>query len=266
MIGVPVFTVLAAFCAFGWNYYGLKIKNEEKKTQSSSKPQTIQNVFVEGDVVYGNKNINHISKKTNEKTNEKAKVEEAKVEKIKTESLAEDVLLDIYNMNDRPNPYFKYKNGDLDFQYLINAVGNSVGYLLSTTFTLVKTENGKPNDFKIFNTTELGGNDLIYKDKPIGFGKQVTNFVEVLLNNSFVVIDIKYTNTKRTHEFVLRKMYMLDKKYANTKVPEASRQQFKIIDEYLKNEKNTVGVDFKLNDKTAYNSRSRCTTSPKKRF
>src|SRR5579863_2820722 len=75
MIGVPVFTILTAMCAFGWNYYGLKIKEVDtlKKGNIASK-NTYQNskiYNIGGDLVYGDKNtvINKnyaINKKLNE--------------------------------------------------------------------------------------------------------------------------------------------------------------------------------------------------------
>ena len=34
MIGVPIFTILAALSGFGWNYFGLKIKEIEAKNKS----------------------------------------------------------------------------------------------------------------------------------------------------------------------------------------------------------------------------------------
>src|SRR5690242_20581683 len=76
MIGVPVFTVLAALCGFGWNYYGLKIKEQEavekkiSETKSDSS-STVNNVYnISGDVVQGDKNtvIEQPSNPTTSKT------------------------------------------------------------------------------------------------------------------------------------------------------------------------------------------------------
>ena len=68
MAGVPLFTILAALCGFGWNYYGLKIKelekvhNERIKDSISSKKDSIKSnntYYVSGDLVKGNKSIKH---------------------------------------------------------------------------------------------------------------------------------------------------------------------------------------------------------------
>jgi hypothetical protein len=69
MIGVPVFGILGILCAFGWNYYGLKIK-ELEKTQSTVKNEKnisqdtldkreTTTYIVSGDVVHGNKTTKH---------------------------------------------------------------------------------------------------------------------------------------------------------------------------------------------------------------
>jgi hypothetical protein len=61
MFGVPVFTILAAICGFGWNYYGLKIKEvdalkNEKKAVSKDTTKNVKNTYnISGDLVYGGK-------------------------------------------------------------------------------------------------------------------------------------------------------------------------------------------------------------------
>ena len=61
MIGTPIFTILVALCGYGWNYYGLKIKEvdalkKESMTASKDTSQNIKNVYnIGGDIVYGDK-------------------------------------------------------------------------------------------------------------------------------------------------------------------------------------------------------------------
>jgi len=60
MFGTPIFTILVAICAFGWNYYGQKIKEAEgiKQNNISSRDtfQYKKNVYnIGGDLVYGDK-------------------------------------------------------------------------------------------------------------------------------------------------------------------------------------------------------------------
>ena len=66
MIGIAVFGILGILCAFGWNYYGLKIKELEKiqSTEKSIYQDTLAKTNtttynVSGDVVQGNKITKH---------------------------------------------------------------------------------------------------------------------------------------------------------------------------------------------------------------
>ncbi|WP_396194082.1 hypothetical protein [Flavobacterium sp.] len=187
-------------------------------SETDTKP--FQKIYVSGDIVYGDKM--------------------PKVEK--------EAFLDIYDSNSKPNPYFRYENNSLDFQYVVNAVGDSIAYIVSTTFTLVQFKDGLPIDFKIFETKKLTGDDLIHKDKPHFFGKQNGNLPIELLNNLFIVIDVKYLNQDKSSEKILRKIYSIDIKYVNRNIPQASAEQYSLISKYLSEQKNTLGITFKLND------------------
>src|SRR5471030_894419 len=77
MIGTAIFTILAAICGFGWNYYGLKIKEaddlkKENKAVSKDTSQNIKNVYnIGGDVVYGDKKtVINKNEASNKKLNE----------------------------------------------------------------------------------------------------------------------------------------------------------------------------------------------------
>src|ERR1022692_3874823 len=60
LYGVLIFTILAALCAFGWNHYGLKIKELEKDTSG----KTTNNYNIKGDLINGNKIITKTETKT----------------------------------------------------------------------------------------------------------------------------------------------------------------------------------------------------------
>jgi hypothetical protein len=61
MFGIPIFTTLAILCGFGWNYYGLKIKEadavkQKDKITSKDTPQSRKDVYnIHGDLVLGDK-------------------------------------------------------------------------------------------------------------------------------------------------------------------------------------------------------------------
>jgi len=237
MIGTPIFTILAALCVFGWNYYGLKIKDHEKSIQKNNKDfiqvsPTVQNVYnIGGDYLERDKN--------------KSTLKESEVTKLKIAPT--ETIIDIASINNQLNPYFKYNNNELDFQFSVNAVGNSIGYILSTTFTLVNTDiNRKPIDFKIFKMNEMSGNDLIYKEKPLRFGQQAGNLTEPLLNTLFVVIDIRYTDQAKMDEKTLRKIYSINSSNILKNVPEATTKEYQTINKFLSEEKNTLGEIFKI--------------------
>jgi hypothetical protein len=186
--------------------------------ETEDKP--FQKIYVIGDIVYGDKS----SKK------------------------GKDAFLDIYDSSTKPNPYFKYNDNSLNFQYVVNAVGDSIAYIVCTTYTLVQFKDNVPIDFKIFDTTKLTGDDLIHKDKPHYFGKQNGNLPIELLNNLFVVIDVKYLNQDKSIEKILRKIYTLDIKYSNKNIPQASAEQYSLISNYLAKQRNTLGIAFKMNE------------------
>ncbi len=230
MIGTPLFTILAATCAFGWNYYGLKIK-EFEKSQPKVETPTIQNVYnIKGDYVSGNKKV---------KSSDAKILTEIQI----SEKVDSEIIVDIGNFDNRINPYFRYSDNQLDFQFAINAV-SGIGYILSTTFTMVKTQDKKPIDFKVFKMRELTGEDLIYKEKPLNFAQQAGNLTEPLLNSLYVVLDVKYTNKEKSTEKSLRKIYSMDSKFALKFVQEASASEYATINKYLAEEKNTLGQRF----------------------
>ena len=227
MICTPIFTILTAFSAFGWNYYGLKIKEIEtqKKVQTSNYKEsiiTIQNVFnVGGDLVKGDKNVGKRLNKKNE-TNTLTPINFS------------EATLDIGNTNSKPNPYFTYENNLMDFIVDVFVVGNSIAYVESKTLTLVRfNKENLPFDSKSFHATDIHGNDLIYSNKPFSFSQKMGNLTAPLFENLFVVIDIKYSNEAKTLYKSLRKIYSVKIEYAKSILPQATAEQYSTIDKYL---------------------------------
>jgi hypothetical protein len=229
MIGTPIFTILTALCGFGWNYYGLKIKETDAlKAQQKQSPNTstaVKNVYnIGGDMVYGDK------KTIINKQEEKAPI--VKHEPFKP-NLSETVL-DIGNTNLGPNPYFTYDNNLMDFVVAVYAVGNSIGHFKSKTLTLVRCDtSGNPIDSKAFKATDFSEEDLIYKEKPFVFSQKMGNLTSQLFDSLFVVIDIKYTNESMTFEKELRKIYSVKLEYAKQKIPQATAEQYSRIAKFL---------------------------------
>ncbi|GGH48218.1 hypothetical protein GCM10011364_23620 [Mangrovimonas yunxiaonensis] len=209
MIGVPIFTILAAICGFGWNYYSLKIKEVEKKERSNEPSKSIENIYnVSGDVIQGTKN-NIIDNN-------------------------EVFVLEIGNTNVGPNPYFTYSKNEMDFIVTAIAVGKTVAHIKSKTLTLVMlNENQKPIDKKAFFATDLNDKDIIFKERPFTFSQKMGNLPKELFKNLYVVIDIEYSNETNTKHKLLRKIYKVETNLAEKKLPQIDGEKYDIISDFI---------------------------------
>jgi hypothetical protein len=200
---------------------------DSRERSGKNKTKSVQKVYnIQGDYVEGDKNVTNNSKPQN-----------AKVEPI----------IDIGNLNGRPNPHFKYKNNLLDFQFALNSVGDTIAHISQTSFTMVKIdENENPFDFKIFRMKNLPDDYLIYKGKILSFGQQVGNLTVGLLNNLFIVLDVDYTNETKDLKKSLRRVYRINSSLIMKSIPEATGDEYDMINKYLSEEKNTLGEPFEL--------------------
>ncbi|MEY8847311.1 hypothetical protein AB9K26_00725 [Psychroserpens sp. XS_ASV72] len=198
-----------------------------RERSGKNKSKNIQKVYnIQGDYVKGDKNV----------TNEE-----------KPQKISPEPLIDIGNLNGRPNPYFKYKNNNLDFQFALNSVGDTVAHISQTTFTMVKVDSSEnPLDFKIFRMRDLPDDYLIYKGKILYFGQQAGNLPIELLNNLFIVLDVIYTNESKELKKSLRRIYRINAQLEMKSLPEATGKQYEMINKYLTEEKNTLGETFEL--------------------
>lgn len=231
MICTPAFTILGAVSGFGWNYFSQKIKEEKviEKSQDADSARAIHNVYnIQGDFVKGVKNERNFDKKSKNK-------EIGDNENDGFNSNNDDTpILDIANTTISPNPYFTYNGNEMDFVVSLYAVGNSIGYVIEKSLILVEVDaNGVPIDKKVFHATDLTGDDLIYKEKPFRFSQRMGNLPPTLVDMLFVVVDIKYTNQKKTIVRTIRKMYEIKNAYNHIKIPQATKEQYSKIDKYL---------------------------------
>ena len=173
MIGTPIFTILAALCGFGWNYYGLKIKEQdalkkEKATITIDTSQKVKNVYnIGGDVVYGDKNtvINKID------TSNK-KLSEAFQNLKSLDYTQRDISID-YIINNFPKILSANQIKDLIETNPISASNlnerqNKLCYLLATQRKSENIENYFKQIISYNSSNAIAWNYLLREDVNIG--------------------------------------------------------------------------------------------------
>ena len=221
--GVFIFGSFAGLCGAGIKIYDNRIKKEESKLKSEKESQK----KIEGPSIENAKNIYNIS--GDMVIGEKKTTKPVRVIKEKA-----NITINIADTNLGPNPFFTYKNGDLDFHFSIYAVNDAVAVIEDLKVILVRLdEKNQPLEFKIFKGSSLPEKNLVYSNSPLNHTQKMGNLPLVLTTNLYLSIDLVVRDENKTLYKNERYIYRIRPENTNQKIPNITKQEFKIVDDYL---------------------------------
>jgi len=224
--GVFIFGSFAGLCGAGIKIYDNKIKKEESRLKSEKESQkkivepsieNTKNIYnISGDMVIGQKRTIKPLRLIQEK-------------KVKP-----NITINIADTNLGPNPFFTYKDNNLDFHFSIYAVNNAVAVIEDLKVILVRLdEQNKPLEYKVFDGSSLPEKNLVYSNSPLNHTQTMGNLPLVLTKNLYLSIDIVIRDEDKTLYKNERYIYRIKPENTNQKIPDITKQEFKIVDDYL---------------------------------